>query len=224
MSQVKSGECITIVGKRGSGKSYLAREIGKAMPKQVIFDPVNDWSEGVIVRSFAQFCEKVQLFNSAEHGNLIFRFDPDDNHRAETLNEALRVIYHMGDVQVVIDEIQLFTSPHYMPPYLENLYFIGRHKKVGVTAITQRPSKLNKSCLAQSEHVFVGQLHENNDIKVVSSFLNMSHTDIASLKPREFQYYSPTYGSNRFSTELIKNSENNKIKSELIKKNKNKSK
>lgn len=220
MSQIKAGECVTIVGKRGSGKSFLARKIGLAMPKQVIFDPVCDWTDGVIVKSFSDFCEKIKLFKDAERGNLIFRFDPDDSHRAETLNEALRIIYNLGNCQAVIDEIQLFTSPHYMPPYLENLYFIGRHKNVGVTAITQRPSKLNKSCLSQSEHVFVGQLHENNDIKVVSSFLGLSHLEISDLQQREFHYYSPTYGRSRFSTEE-KTDLNKSNKSNLNKNKKN---
>lgn len=222
MSQVKSGECVTIVGKRGSGKSHLARILGAAMPKQVIFDPVCDWKDGVIVNDFDQFCDKIRVFKDADRGNLIFRFDPDDNHRAETLNEALRILYKMGNCQAVIDEIQLFASPHYMPPYLENLYFIGRHQKVGVTAITQRPSKLNKSCLAQSEHVFIGQLHENNDIKVVSSFLALPHTEISSLKPREFYYYSPTHGRNRFSTEVKKADLNKRNKSNKSDLNQNK--
>ncbi len=215
--QIKPPDCTTIVGMRGSGKSYLARKIGSAYPRQVIFDPVNDWQDGVIVNSFDAFCEKIRIFKDVDHGNLIFRFNPDDENKAETLNESLRILYTMGNVQAVIDEIQLFCTPHYMPPYLENLYFIGRHKKVGVTAITQRPSRLNKSCLSQSNHVFVGQLHEKNDIAVVSNFLNKDYSEISSLKPREFFYYSPTFGCNRFSTEINQNKKN---KSDL---NKNKS-
>lgn len=210
MSIIVPPDCTTIVGMRGSGKSFLARKLGIAYPKQVIFDPVCDWNDGVIVSSFDGFCEKIRKFKDIDRGNLIFRFSPDDESKAETLNEALRILYSMGNVQAVIDEIQLFCTPHYMPPYLENLYFIGRHKKVGVTAITQRPSRLNKSCLSQSNHVFVGQLHEKNDISVVANFLNLSYQEISSLKPREFYHYSPTYGRSKFSTETSQN------KSEII--------
>lgn len=213
MSQIKPPDCTTIVGMRGSGKSFLAREIGAAYPKQVIFDPVADWHDGVVVNSFNEFCEKIVLFKNPKEGKLIYRFSPDDENLPEQLNEALRIVYHMGDCQVVIDEIQLFCTPQYMPPWLEKLYFIGRHQKIGVTAITQRPSKLNKSCLSQSNHVFVGQLHEKNDISVVANFLNVSYQDISRLKPREFFYYSPTYGMNKFSTEKNQNKQNKKIKS-----------
>nr|BFD59659.1 hypothetical protein CKG001_17660 [Bdellovibrio sp. CKG001] len=191
----------TIVGKTGSGKSYLARQLlKKDFKRQVIFDPVMDWHDGIIVESWAAFAEKIMLFAKLKEFKLIFRFSPDDPHKPETLNEALRVIYHIGNIQVVIDEIQLFCTPHYMPPYMENLYFIGRHKNIGVMGITQRPSKLNKSALAQSTHVFVGQLHERNDIRVVADFLDENTQRIVGIKPREFIYFSPTFGKRDFKT------------------------
>lgn len=191
--KIESGQCVTIVGKRGSGKSHKARSIVSNHYKRVvIFDPVNDWKDGVVVTSWDQFVSQIKLFANVKEFRIIFRFSPDDPQRPETLNQALRVIYHIGDIMAVIDEIQLFCTPHYMPPYLENLYFIGRHKKIGVLAITQRPSKLNKSCLSQSDHVFVGQLHEKNDISVVADFLNKTTAEIVAVKPRSFIYFNPS--------------------------------
>jgi DNA helicase HerA-like ATPase len=193
--EYQTGDCITLVGMRKSGKSHKAREIlknKKVFKRVVIFDPVCDWHEGTVVNSWAGFTKAILELKDASKFTLIFRFSPDDPTRPETLNEALRVLYHLGNLFVVIDEIQLFCTPHYMPPYLENLYFIGRHRGVGVVAITQRPSKLNKSCLSQSEHVFVGQLHENNDIKVVANFLNKTTAEVIAIKRREFIYFSPS--------------------------------
>lgn len=201
--EIRSDDCITVVGQRGCGKSHLARQINSMFPRSVIIDPAYDWTNGDKVNSFDLFSNKLIEYknNKKKEFRLIFQFNPDQKYKEQIFNEILRVCYHFGNIQVVIDEVQLFANPHYMPEYLKNLLFIGRHQKISVMAITQRPAQLNKSILSQSSHVFVGQLHEKNDLRSVADFLNEDTNKLIQLPKRNFIYFSTNHGKKLISTE-----------------------
>lgn len=186
-------DCVTVLGTRGTGKSTLARQITKLWPRAIIIDPVDDWTEGEVIFSFEKFARRlIELKKSeAKEFRLIFRFNPDLENKETVFNQILRLAFHFQNLQVVIDEIQLFATPHKIPNYLKNLLFIGRHKGISLVCITQRPGQLNKSVLAQSRHVFVGQLHEKNDLRVISDFLNIEVEKIINLEKFSFFHFSP---------------------------------
>ena len=198
-------DCITICGMRGIGKSHLAREINALWPRSVVFDPTVDWTDGDVVTSFEAFAEKMKFLNktNCESFRLIFRFNPDLSResRDATLNEALRLCYFFKNIQVVVDEVQFFTSAHFIPEYMKNLLFMGRHQGISVLATTQRPSQINKSILSMSSHVFCGQLHEKNDLKAISNFINEDTQTLVTLPKRTFIYFNPETGKQRISTE-----------------------
>lgn len=207
---IKATDCITVVGQRGCGKSHLAREINNLFPRSLIIDPAYDWIEGEKVNSFDQLTTKLinKKNNNDKKFKLIFQFNPDQGNKDAYFNHILRLCYHFGNLQVVIDEVQLFTNPHYLPEYFKNLLFIGRHKGVSIMAITQRPAQLNKSILSQSSHVFVGQLHEKNDLRSVADFLNEDTDKLIQMPKRHFLYFSPENGKKIITTENNKNNKN----------------
>lgn len=188
-------DCVTVLGTRGTGKSTVARKINKMWPRSVIIDPVEDWTDGEVVTSFPVFARRLKELKNehAKKFRLIFRFNPDDDPKIkqETFNQVLRLAFNFRHLQVVIDEIQLFATPQFLPEQLKNLLFIGRHRGISVVCITQRPGQLNKSILAQSFHVFVGQLHERNDLRVISDFLNIDEQKIINLEKFRFFHFSP---------------------------------
>jgi DNA helicase HerA-like ATPase len=186
-------DCITVLGTRGTGKSTLARKIGEMWPRQIIIDPVMDWSDGEIVSSFDQFSSRLSELqkDNEKKFRIIFRFDPDSPNKEEIYEHVLRLAFHFKNLQVVTDEVQLFSTPHYLSNYLKNILFIGRHNGISSLNITQRPGQLNKNILAQSLHVFVGQMHEKNDLKVVSDFISVPQEKIINLEKGLFFWFSP---------------------------------
>lgn len=204
-----ANDVITVLGTRGTGKSTLARRISAMWPRKIIIDPVEDWTDGKAFSNFNSFSN--ELINLKKENKkdfkLIFRFDPDCDNNEEVFNHVLRLAYHFKNVQVIIDEVQLFSSPHFASKYLKNNLFIGRHNGISMLPITQRPGQLNKNILAQSQHVFCGQLHEKNDLNVVSEFMNIPREEIINLKKGEFFWFSPGVPIKK-----IKIFEENKIK------------
>ncbi|MFN3453518.1 MAG: AAA family ATPase [Pseudobdellovibrio sp.] len=197
----KATDCFSIFGTRGTGKSYLARKLNDLYPRSVVIDPARDWTDGEIVTSFTAFADKLKNKLNDKKFRIIFQFNPDEANKEELLNHVLRLCFHFKNLQVVIDEVQLFTSPHYLPEYFKNLLFMGRHQGISVMCITQRPAQLNKSILSQSLHVYCGQLHDKNDISAVSSFLNTDSNKLFNLKKRQFIYFNPEIGTKLISTE-----------------------
>lgn len=200
---IKPDELILVMGRRGCGKSYLAKKIQEIWPRRIIIDSLNEYQDGIKVNNFGDFCSQLEKLKAenAKKFVLIFRFNPEDGVSEEIFDEILRVSYYFGDVQIVIEEIQRYSTPHFLPKWLNNCLFVGRHQKLSLLFTTQRPGMLNKGILSQCAHVFCGQLIDGNDINYVAGFLGESSETLTSLPQRQFIYFSDS-GVRQISNDL----------------------
>lgn len=197
------------MGRRGCGKSFLAKKIQDIYPRKIIIDTLNEYSSPDLIYSFHEFCEKIKQCQHLNSFTLIYQFDPESEKSIDEFNEILRICYYFGNIQIVIEEIQIFASPHYMPHWLKQCLLIGRHQGLSMMFTTQRPGELNKTILSQCAHVFCGQMIEGNDVKYVSSFLNQNSEKLINLPQREFIYFS-TQGIKQIKNDFsLNNSEIN---------------
>lgn len=189
----KSTDVFLILGRRGCGKSYLAKRIQDPYPRKVIFDTLGEYTDndGIICQGFNDFCEKVIQTQTAERFTLIYQFDIEQESNGSEFSEALRVLYYRGSVFICIEEIQNFASTHSLPMWLKNCLLTGRHRNVGLLFTTQRPGECHKTIVSQSNHVFCGSLHEKNDIDYVRAVLGDKAFELASLPERKFIYFRP---------------------------------
>jgi DNA helicase HerA-like ATPase len=185
-------DCVLIMGSRGCGKSYLCQNIQKLWPRRIVFDTLDEYQEGDLVYSFDEYSEKLQeyLKSKRESFVLVFKFDPESDTDHVEFDQAMRLAYYYGNLQVVIEEVQEFSNPHTMPKWLKNCLLTGRHQKISVIATTQRPGELHKTILSQSSHIFCGRIIEGNDLRYVSSFLNQDAEKLSKLPDRRFVYFS----------------------------------
>ena len=180
------------IGTSGCGKSYLAKKL--QYPRCVIFDTLHEYDqEEHITYNFTDFCDRL-LFFEREHKTefrLVYQFDPESSISDHEFNHAMRVLYYHGDLQIVIEEVQNFSSVHSMPHWLKQSFLTGRHQNISLQMTTQRPGELNKLLLSQCKHVFFGQIFEKNDTDYCRSVLGDRAFELANLKQREFLYFSP---------------------------------
>lgn len=200
---IKPTDCVLVMGQRGCGKSYLAKRLQTLWPKRVIIDSLseyieeknkknNDFGNAIIVNNFDSFCEKmVELKNiNAESFVLIYNFDPESDLNSEIFDNILRTCFYYENIQVVIEEVQLYSSPHQMTKWLKNCLLIGRHRKLSLLFTTQRPGELNKTILSQCSHIFCGKITEGNDLKYISNFLNQNSEKLINIPFKKFLYFS----------------------------------
>lgn len=200
-------DCTVIMGMRGCGKSHLGKLIQKNWPRRVIFDPMDEYPEEkgrVIVRGWHAFEDEIRELEAKNPAafELVVKFDPETSteEQEQVFDHCLRACYYLENVLIVIEEVQLFSSPHYLPDWLRNVYLIGRHKGLGIIATSQRPGEVHKTIISQSHHKFCGKIEEGNDLKYLENFFRDRTPELADLKPRNFLYKSDA-GITQISTE-----------------------
>lgn len=185
-------DCLLVMGRRGCGKSYLAKKIQSIWPRRVILDTLNEYTEGTIVFTFDEFCNALTQLKATnqESFTLIFHFDPESKLNEIEFDQIMRLCYYFGNIQVVLEEVQIFSSPHVLPHWLKQCLLIGRHQNLSLLFTTQRPGELNKTILSQCSHIFCGQILEGNDLRYISSFLRQDSQRLVELPERKFLYFS----------------------------------
>lgn len=193
MAGFKATDVFLCLGRRGSGKSYLARRIQSAYPRKVIFDPLSEYSDsdGIICHSFEEFSKAVLETENEKKFTLVYQFDIECEDHSSEFNQALRVLWHRGNVLIVCEEIQMLASAHYLPMWLRNQLLTGRHRNNGLLFTTQRPGECHKTIISQSNHVFCGSLHERNDVDYVRAVLGDDAFKLADFPERHFLYFRP---------------------------------
>lgn len=189
---MKSTDCILIMGRRGCGKSYLSKRIQSVWPRRIIIDSLSEYTEGIHVFNFGEYSDTLKYHKnvSSQNFEIVYQFDPENELSEEEFNQVLRLAYYYGNVQVVIEECQLYSNPHKMPMWLKNSLLTGRHQNMSLLFTTQRPGELNKTILSQCAHIFCGQINEGNDLRYVSSFLGAESEKLNQLPERQFLYFS----------------------------------
>ena len=198
----RSTDKIGIIGRSGCGKSYLCKLLQKLFPRRIIFDSVNEY-QGRSLRRFSDWQSVLpELKDRSKELEIIFQADPFIKNQAQVFDESLKLLYFAGHLCIITEEVQNFASVHSLPHWLRSCLLTGRHRDLALMFTTQRPGELHKTILSQCSHIFVGQLHDSNDIRYVSNFLGTSANSLAMLQERQFLYFSPGKGVNLVDNDL----------------------
>lgn len=193
-------DVVVILGRRGTGKTTISRSLQRGFPRIVVIDRLREYYNArfsdpdatSVSRDFKNFSR--QLLENRYRPKFKIIFQPDRENDSVEFNEALNLIYEMGDCLLVVEDVQIFSSSHSMPSHLREIILTGRHKKLALFVTTQRPGELHKTLLSQANHVFIGPLHEANDIKYLSAIMGRESENLLDLGDHEFFYFRPGHG------------------------------
>jgi len=193
--QIKQGNIICIIGKRGSGKSLLCQRIAEKLAVLYpcfVFDIVHNWNKA-----------KYKLFTSIsihemptsgiyvyqEFQNSQFnQFTEEFYSKVALLNNPNSVKYPFF---LIFDEIYLHvTNSNLDSPENEGfkrLLILARNYGVGLIFTSQRPAILSKSILTASDFIYSFKLHNHLDVKQLEDCFDAK--DLMDLKPFHFAVY-----------------------------------
>lgn len=195
----KPTDCIGVMGQRGCGKSYLAKNLQKVWPRRVILDPTLEYTDqngkpifdgAFLVDNFSNFGKKILELQNSKKFVLIFQPGIELEDFSAEFDQICRVIFYFGGVQLVLEELQEYASPHQLPHWLRKLMLVGRHQNISVLFTSQRPGEINKTVLSQCAHLFCGNIFEGNDLRYISNFLDQDAKILKNLPDREFLWFS----------------------------------
>lgn len=158
---------VTILGKAGSGKTYLTREtILPAVPRPVfICDPMAEFSTLGL-----QFDSARDLWGYVTEGrrndSQVYTLRVTRDGDAEALFRMLTVAKE--PCTLIVDEVSNYCSPHKIEESLKRLIAYGRHWGVNIISTARRPAEVHKDVLAQSDAVVTFKQTERRDLKALS--------------------------------------------------------
>lgn len=155
---------ICIFGKKGSGKTTLARECAEDWRKVVFIDVMGEyaakhrcWGYEECVATIHKLCDK-RAFRISCTG-----IDPEEG------GKLLEVCRNIPGVLVVIEEAGLYCSPSNLPPGVAELVYRGRHYGVSQIWVSQRPATVHRSVTSQADIVVSFRMHEERDVNYLRS-------------------------------------------------------
>ena len=136
---MKRRDVLLVLGKTGSGKSHLVKDIVSRLGKVIVFDPREEYHLGVVFTDANELIDFVLDHWNAHAFVYVCRFGPIGEYR-----RAAELAFILGDCTVVMEEAELFLSS-YDRDSTDPLNIIisqGRHKSVSVIAISRRPTEI----------------------------------------------------------------------------------
>ena len=157
-----------IFGKRGSGKSWLAKKLIENEPRLVVFDTMSEYKNGVIFVS-EKYDECLEFWRKVYRGRyrLIYRpIKPD----AE-IGRICDLVYAVGNCCFLVEEIDCYCTAYQISDTFAAIIQRGRHKDIKLIGITQRPYGINRLLTSQAKEIYVFNTNEPRDREYLRTLL-----------------------------------------------------
>lgn len=176
-------ERVTMLGKTGSGKTYLGKAYASGFDNVLVLDTKGTftWGRGVpIIRTFDQL-RKVGA------GKFIYR--PIDSEMNSDFYDAFfEFIYKRRHTVAFVDELnQVMENAHDILPNWKNIMQRGRELNVGIFNCTQRPTFVPRMTFSEAEHTFCFRLKLEDDRRRVAEYMGQDALTV-NLKKHGFIY------------------------------------
>ena len=171
-----------IMGKRGSGKSWLAKNMLRKYTRLFVYDPMGEYTDGVIVDDFAELSS---FWLKVYKGNFKIIYRPLDA-EAE-FPPICKLIWDCQNITFLTEEVQTFCNPRSICTEFKAIIAKGRHRDIEFIGVTQRPAEISKLLTSQAKEMYIFTSSEPNDLQYFKDSLGQELVDkIAELKEYEF--------------------------------------
>jgi hypothetical protein len=173
-----------IFGKRGTGKSYLAKKLIESEERILIFDTMSEYTEGVVFGTedypqFLEFWRKVYIHPY----RIVYRpLRPDVE-----IENICRLVYALGNMCLLVEEVDCYAGTFNISDSLTNIIQRGRHKNISLIGITQRPFGIHRLLTSQAKEIYVFSTNEPRDREYLRLLLGQDvDSKLDALKQFEF--------------------------------------
>jgi len=159
--RLEKTDTILILGKRGIGKTTLAKTLidMNGQLNYLIID---------ILGNYSQYKNKYKVLNISP---------------LETSKFDRALIFAMDkQMFTVLDEVDRFDYDSYLSYYVN----IGRNYGTGWIAIARRPANLSKDFVTNADYTFLAKTTQRRDVEFITHSYDVSVDELANLQEHEF--------------------------------------
>lgn len=166
-------EVIFIFGKRGKGKTTLAKQYLRRAPRFMVFDPLCEYGDqGVMIQNTPDLLRVIERFH---HRRFNLAFCPDRmttaNGEVQEFSYFCRLAAACPRTLALVDEVHSVLSLQRPNEDFSRLLRFSRHKDLSVIAVSHRPADVPRIVTYLATKIYVFQLHEPNDIAYLKKII-----------------------------------------------------
>ena len=183
-----------IFGQRGSGKSYLAKQLIQAERRYLIFDTMSEYDQGVIFNSedHEKFC---YFWRQTYKGNFRLIYRPLQPQ--QQIDAIADLVFACGDLLFLIEEIETYCSAYQISDELAAIIQRGRHKNISLIGIAHRPNNISRLLTSQAKEIYVFATREPRDVDYLKMLLGQEiETHLQSLGKYNYVKFTEGDGFN----------------------------
>lgn len=180
MERIGPSDHLAIFGMTGTGKTYLARSLLRAVPRRVVLDPKHMYHDDAarVVREYDH-----------KHPYQIYRAGDD----IDAYDHYLRAVWDDGRPTVIyVDEVaDLARSTRVLSRQLSRAIREGRQRHIRVWSASQRPADIPSVVFTEASHIYCFYLSYEGDRRKVERFTGDGIAEgVANLRGHEYYYWS----------------------------------
>lgn len=200
--QGKDATRIGVYGASGSGKSTLVKTMLKSDHRQIVFDPMDEYT-AYGYRRFEKLPVMGKALAKAWGKGFRFCYVPPANREPVALHQLARMLKAMQSdykanrdkrkITLIVEELNLSFPVTSLPQELAGFSDIcsrGRHYGINIIGITQRPAEVNTRFRGNLEGQYIFRLAEHNDISAIQKTLGPEGAaEVKALAQHEYIHF-----------------------------------
>lgn len=182
---VKRADIRAFVGATGSGKGVGIREHLKAAKptRLIVFDPMHEYAD--IARPVATVAQVIEAMKKPAF-KIVWQPDDETDFDGKAFKEQFalfcRAAFLVGNLTMLVEELELVTRPTWAPAAWRNCTKRGRHQGLSILAATQRPADADKAFWSSCTYIRCHALRESGDRERMAKSLSVPAAQIETLQ------------------------------------------
>jgi hypothetical protein len=172
-----------VLGASGTGKSHYTKKEIRRAKRLMVWDADDEYQDlpAVSVADLARFLHGKA--GKSFKARVVPSLDPKI--RKAQFDLFCRVIFEIGDMLVVVEELRFVTSPSWAPEGWALLTSRGRKRGIRIIGTSQRPASIDKDFLGNCSTIRVGRLQYHSDRIAVAQAIDRPVEDLSKLTGHE---------------------------------------
>ena len=168
----------------------------KSLPRCLIYDSLGEYQVDRRIYDLPELCD---FFIDDERSPKFFRIAYDTHLVQEHFPDFCRLVLARGNIHLIIEELDLFSSPYNTDPEFLKLLKYGRHYGVQIIGVSRRPAEVSRAFTSAATRYIIFTQHEPRDLQYFRSIIGKTADQINTLP----KYHHLSVDFNNNTTEIM---------------------